>query len=48
MVNVTAAQRHWGKLVEDRVREVSRGQVIPSLTGRGENWGFTPNAVGLC
>ena len=38
MVDVAAAQGDWEKLLEDRVREVSRGWVILSLTGRGENW----------
>ena len=35
---MAAAQGDWEKLLEDRVREVSRGWVILSLTGRGENW----------
>ena len=38
MVDVAAAQGDWEKLLEDRVREVSRGWVILSLAGRGENW----------
>ena len=38
VVDVAAAQGDWEKLLEDRVREVSRGWVILSLTGRGENW----------
>lgn len=44
---MASAQGDWEKLLEDRVREVSRGRVILSLTSRGENWGFTFSMVGV-
>lgn len=41
------AQGDWEKVLEDKVREVSRGRVVLSLTGREENWGFTFSIVGV-
>lgn len=37
---MASAQGDWEKLLENRVREVSRGRVILSLTSHGQNWGF--------